>query len=192
MKNRRTTLIAFVLIAALCVGIGYAALTDTLTIGGHVHYGQNEVDKAVFFSAAEVVSYNPVSAGTSPDHDATITPVAGEFSANNVDELAIEVPVDNLYDPGDSITFKATVQFSTAYLSGSTAPNGVRVNPSVLDNDSLEYFDITCAWATGDTGIFPTDDTQDLIITITLKEAAYTQPSLECHFNIVYNVVVNA
>jgi len=34
MKNKRNVLIAFILICCLCLSIGYAALTDTLTING--------------------------------------------------------------------------------------------------------------------------------------------------------------
>ena len=36
MKKRRTTIIAFLLVAALALGIGYAALTTNLTITGGV------------------------------------------------------------------------------------------------------------------------------------------------------------
>lgn len=34
MKNKRNVIIAFILICCLCLSIGYAALTDTLTING--------------------------------------------------------------------------------------------------------------------------------------------------------------
>ena len=192
MKNRRTTLIAFVLIAALCVGIGYAALTDTLTIGGTAHYGQNKVDQAVFFSGVTNGVVSNISTSSVPDNDSTILPITGTaFADDNVDELVITVPVDNLYDPGDSITFKATVEFDSTYLSAGQAPNGVRVNFAAIANSNTDCFDITCAWD-GSTGEFPTSGTQDLIITITLKDAAYSVASADCTFSITYDVVVIA
>jgi hypothetical protein len=191
MKNRRTTLIAFVLIAALCVGIGYAALTDTLTIGGTAEYGQNAVDQAVYFSNATVVGVTNINNSSAPAKDSTIEPVTGtSFAAKNVDELVIEVPADNLYDPGDSITFRATVKYDET-LSADQAPNGVHVAFDSLVNGNTDYFDVTCVWDNFN-GDFTKTAEKDLIITITLKDAAYSVTSANCTFTITYDVSVIA
>ncbi len=46
MKNRRLIIVSFVLVAAMVVGVGYAALTDTLVIGGNI-----EVERSVAVNA---------------------------------------------------------------------------------------------------------------------------------------------
>ena len=49
MKNRKNVLIVFAILAILCLGIGYAALTDTLTLTGTVKGDAfNEENEALF------------------------------------------------------------------------------------------------------------------------------------------------
>ena len=59
MKNRKFVVVAFVVLAAMLLGVGYAALTDTLTIIGNANVdlaGANQVfDERVYFSDAQVV-----------------------------------------------------------------------------------------------------------------------------------------
>ena len=77
MKNRKTIIVAFLLVAALCLGIGYAALTDTLNINGTANISKSaaetEFDEDVYFTSA---SGNGCSAaiadGNKPDA-ATLT-----------------------------------------------------------------------------------------------------------------------
>ena len=55
MKNRKTVVVAFLLVAAMLLGVGYAALTDTLNIQGDFEVSQNNAENAfdddVYFSA---------------------------------------------------------------------------------------------------------------------------------------------
>ena len=59
MKNRKFVVVAFLVVAAMLLGIGYAALTDTLTIIGNANVdinGANSVfDERIYFSDAQVV-----------------------------------------------------------------------------------------------------------------------------------------
>ena len=59
MKNRRTVVVAFLVAAVMLLGIGYAALTDTLTINGDLKSdpsaSQNEFDGDIYFSATSIV-----------------------------------------------------------------------------------------------------------------------------------------
>ena len=54
MKNRRTVVVAFLLVAVMLLGIGYASLTDTLTIIGNAHIDLDTTNKTfdekVYFS----------------------------------------------------------------------------------------------------------------------------------------------
>ncbi len=62
MKNRRRVIALFVALAVLCMGIGYAALTDELVINGEIGGSFDAVEEAfdmnVYFS--DVVVPNPV------------------------------------------------------------------------------------------------------------------------------------
>jgi hypothetical protein len=53
MKKRKTLIISLLLVAALCLGIGYAAVTDTLTINGSASLNgaklEEEFDGDVYF-----------------------------------------------------------------------------------------------------------------------------------------------
>ena len=43
MKNRRIVVVAIMLAAVLCLGVGYAALTDSITANGKITYNQDLV-----------------------------------------------------------------------------------------------------------------------------------------------------
>ena len=43
MKNRRIVVVAILLVAVLCLGVGYAALTDSITATGTITYNQDLV-----------------------------------------------------------------------------------------------------------------------------------------------------
>ena len=62
MKNRKIVVIAFLVVASLLLGIGYAALTDTLTITGDLKadtsVSQPEFDADIYFSSTSVVLDN--------------------------------------------------------------------------------------------------------------------------------------
>ena len=145
MKNRKIVVTAFVLIAALMLGIGYAALTDTLTIIGnaHIDLGQANTtfDEKVYFSAAEATS--STGTGSTADtasynlDDATFTAnklaTVGQVStftftitnASNVDAVISVAPTKLSGDtnPSNSNSSKFTVEYS--YPDGMTiAKNG--------------------------------------------------------------------
>ena len=60
MKNRKIVVVAFLVAAVMLLGVGYAALTDTLTIIGNAHIdvdtANKTFDEKVYFSAAEATS----------------------------------------------------------------------------------------------------------------------------------------
>ena len=50
MKKRRFAIVAFLLCACICLGVGYAALTDTLTINGDITVKPHSADFVVKFT----------------------------------------------------------------------------------------------------------------------------------------------
>ena len=68
MKNKRTFVGLFVILALLCLGIGYAAISKTLTINGGVSTGEAE-DLADNF----IVYFSKVEANTDLAEGVTVT-----------------------------------------------------------------------------------------------------------------------
>ena len=156
MKNRRTALIAFVLIAALCVGVGYAALSDTLTIGGTVAYEANAVDADVYFKAAPT-EFTYSNAIAEDDASATLS--------TDGDTITVTVPVGNLLNAEDTVTFTATI----VYVGEGT----VEINAPEITNDLEDVFTVTTDWGTDAKQLTvaegATEATVDVTVTIELS-----------------------
>ena len=145
MKNRKTVVVAFLLVAAMLLGVGYAALTDTLTIIGNAHIDMNTVETTfeanIHFSKAECTS--TTGKGTKEDvasfndDDATFTAnklaTVGQksvftFTITNKSNVDAVISVNNTKlsgadNPSNSNTDKFTVEYS--YPDGMTiAKNG--------------------------------------------------------------------
>ena len=75
MKNRRLALVAFLLCASILVGVGYAALTDTLKVGGTVSMGSDaiEFDGDIYWMSAEVAPNNGKVTVTRTNGNDTLT-----------------------------------------------------------------------------------------------------------------------
>ncbi|MBQ9781068.1 MAG: hypothetical protein IJW00_09010 [Clostridia bacterium] len=137
MKNRKLVIVAFMLVAAMVMGIGYAAISGTLTITGTASAftpNQESVQTAVHFTG---------TTGNNNDDDVTATATAGSQAAT----MEITFNLDEAVDDSDTVEMKAgntitkTATYEIEYtVSGATAstvlPNAV-VTPSVT-NDKTE------------------------------------------------------
>ena len=134
MKNRKTVVVAFLLVAVMLLGVGYAALTDTLTIIGNAHIDvdtANKIfDEKVYFSNAKATS--STGTGSTGDvvsfntDDATFTAnklaVVGElsiftFTIKNDSNVDAQISVNNTKlsganNPSNSNEDKFTVEYS--------------------------------------------------------------------------------
>lgn len=145
MKNRKFIVVAFLLVAVMLLGVGYAALTDTLTIIGNAHIDIDTANKTfddkVYFSDSAASSSTGTGTGTDvASHtadDATFTvhklATVGQKSVftftikndSNVDALISVNPTKLSGDgnPSNSNSDKFTVEYS--YPDGMTiAKNG--------------------------------------------------------------------
>ena len=149
MKKRRLAIVAFLLIAVMAIGIGFAELTDVLTISGSANVDADDTaetfDSDVYFSKA-VASAERCNAVVDPaDNDkATMTVV---------DRVLKEV--------GDEVIATFTVK------SESDLP--VYVTPSISNSNS-EYFDVYTTWTNTQT-IAP-NSTSDIVVTVKLAKTA--------------------
>ena len=149
MKKRRILIISLLLVAALTLGIGYAALTDVLDINGTAdvtHLGaQTSFDENIYFESA--------TATNAGDHASVVVddPDMASFTANS------------LQGAGDTATFTFVIKNNSdldALVTPSLAADG---------NTNSTYFDIVSDWnaqpRTIDAGA-----TANYVVTVTLKQ----------------------
>ena len=138
MKNRKIIVTAFLLVAALMLGVGYAALTDTLTIIGNAHIDTDVAnatfDSKVYFTAAEATS--TTGTGTVADV-ASFTPDDATFTANKLATVG-QKSVFTFTITNDS-SVDAVISVSANKLSGD-------VNPT---NSNEDKFTVTYAYPQG-------------------------------------------
>ena len=127
MKNRRNVVVAFLVVAVMLLGIGYAALTDVLDITGSVDVNQsaaqNEFDQDIYFSAAVANQEGNTASVNNDNND------KASFSAKT------------LKLKGDKVTFTFTIK-NDGELDALVTP---KLN-ATLGNTNPEYFNITSDW----------------------------------------------
>ena len=128
MKNRRNVVVAFLVVAVMLLGIGYAALTDVLDITGSVdvnqNAAQNEFDQDIYFSKA----------------DANQAGNTASVNADNNDKASFSAKTLQL--KGEKVTFTFTIK-NDGELDAMVTP---KLN-ATLGNTNPEYFNITSDWA---------------------------------------------
>ena len=127
MKNRKTVVVAFLLISAMLLGIGYAALTDVLDITGSADVNQSAAEEAfnedIYFSAAV----------------ANETGNTASVNADNNDKASFTAAT--LKGKGDKVTFTFTIK-NAGDVDATVTP---KLNAS-LGNTNPEYFSIKSDW----------------------------------------------
>ena len=127
MKNRKTVVVAFLLCAVLLLGVGYAALSDTLDITGSADVNQSAADEAfnedIYFSAAV----------------ANETGNTASVNADNNDKASFTAAT--LKGKGDKVTFTFTIT-NAGDVDATVTP---KLN-ATLGNTNTEYFSISSDW----------------------------------------------
>ncbi|MBO5908741.1 MAG: hypothetical protein J6Q67_03035 [Clostridia bacterium] len=127
MKNRRNVVVAFLLIAVMLLGVGYAALTDVLDITGSADVNQSAAEEAfnedVYFTAA-VANQTGNTASVNTDNKDKAS-----FTANT------------LKGKDDVATFTFTI-----VNDGDVAADVTPTLNASAGNTKPEYFDITSDW----------------------------------------------
>ena len=150
MKNRRTVIASFLLIAVLVMGIGYAALTDNLFIKGEATLAttsaQTNFDEDVYFHEVAVVNSNGGNKDTTPDSvvKGSTDPDSATFyvkSLGNKDEYVIF----SFVIKNDSTEFDAVISLDDGFPT-TTDSNNFDITYYVEDDEGNHVTeDITCA-----------------------------------------------
>lgn len=130
MKNRKHVVVAFLLVAAMLLGIGYAALTDVLDITGSADVNQSAAEEAfnedIYFSAA-VANQDGNTARVNDDNKDKAS-----FTANT------------LKGKDDYVTFTFTIK-NDGDVDAEITPT---LN-ATTGNTKPDYFEITSDWNGG-------------------------------------------
>ena len=125
MKKRRSLIISFLLVAALALGIGYAALSDVLDIQGTAEISAGIAEEAfnqdVYFSA--------VQPGTG---------ITASINADNNDKATFTAT--GFSQVGDKVQVTYTIKNDSEHYAAN-------VTPKLLQNSNEEYFSISSDWA---------------------------------------------
>lgn len=130
MKNRKTVVVAFLLVAVMLLGVGYAALTDTLTIVGNATIdmtgAQSNFDEKIYFSDAAVLTHGTGNA-------------SGDQAAYTADDATYQL--HSLATKGES----ASLKFEITNDSNVPVLLSVATNNPTNSNDTFftvgyEYF----------------------------------------------------
>ncbi len=102
MLKRNKVLVAFMLVAVLCMSIGFAAVSDTLTANGKLSLtvGENselanEFDADVYFSSASNGSTNGVTAEVNSDNDKVDITIAKNVFTKVNQEVTVTATIKN-------------------------------------------------------------------------------------------------
>ena len=173
MKKRNLVIVAFMLVAAMTIGVGYAALSATLTITGdasfHVQNVTDAITEDVYFSNAEVMDG---TGGTHTMHNETlVTDIAAvDGTYGNPGNNAVKFTVKTLEQVGQSVTFVYTItNANDANVSADLTLETTSINRS--------HYGVNIEWEDGSTTpkvIAGNGGTQVVHVTVTLNNISNT------------------
>lgn len=172
MTKRRSIIAVFLIVALLTVGIGYAALSDTLSVSGSASFAaedaKNTFDDDIYFSKA-LADATRVNAAILTDKDTA--------------QMIVTAGV--LKQVGDEAIATFTIK------SESDLP--VYVTPVVSDEDAGagktqngEYFSVYTN-VTGEQTLAP-GSTIDFTVTVKLIKTNQTESDISCNFKVTFKV----
>ena len=167
MKNRKNVLIVFVVLAILCLGIGYAALTDTLvingTVGGSSQNAGNVEDESLF--NLEYVTDNEPTVNLTKATGSTLTATASYANAETA-----TITVSNMCVKNEKVIATFTIKNSSSedYIAELSA-----VLSTVYDAESAQYLEVSYSFE-GDGGILSAEHDEDQQTVVIKKDGTAT------------------
>lgn len=179
MKNRRNVVIAFLLIAAMILGVGYAALSDTLTINGTATVSKDSA-QSVF---DEDVKFTNVSAVTYPTGISTGA------------EAIIDTATDNTSDTGkitinDGVLKNTGDEVQVTYTISNVGDLDASVAVPAITNNNKTYFEVTTNWGDAAKNL-TAGGTIDVTVTIKLIQTPTTDDAQTATFKIEFTATTS-
>ena len=139
MKNRKTIIVAFLLVAALCLGIGYAALTDELSVKGVANVesvaAQTAFDVDVYFDSSYEQPQGSIcsvayESGTVPDA-VTITVTEGVGVVG--DTVTAKLKIKNDGSQAAAVALKAVTADGQNYFAAQSTHFSITAGQDVYE-----------------------------------------------------------
>ena len=126
MKNRRSTILAFLLCATLVLGIGYAALTDTLTVGGSATFNPSgfvadKVETAIKFTEATSNDAYCTGANVTAADTASMAVIFNDNTEAATSTYESSATFKVLYDTDNTTLPPVSISATATILSAGTA-----------------------------------------------------------------------
>ena len=157
MTKRRSIIALFLAVAILALGVGYATLTDTLTVSGTAAAPSFEPN--VYFTEATLAKNNV-------DGAEIVAQVTTDFSGTNVDEVTYEITGGFDHD-GDNVVVTLTIKNATGFK--------VKVDSVTTTSDDA-HFTATHA-GISDTTVINAGATHEFTVTVSLASVPNTDLS---------------
>lgn len=172
MKKRRSLVISLLLVAALALGIGYAAFTVNMEIGGNVSVGAPA--PAVTFSAvSEQVTKGGITSGN-------------DYGKNALGGQSIDLNVGGFRNAGDQVVVTYTVKNDHDFPVTVTNPVVQYTN---TDSNYDANISIVAGTWTGldENGHIPASGgTAQFTVTVTLEKSFATDASITQNFRVEF------
>lgn len=158
MKNRKTVIVAFLLVAAMLLGVGYAELNDTLTIAGNATVTQT-VAEEVF---AEDIYFKSGSPNT------TVTGFSASVDGTDNDKGTITIVDGALKSTGDTL--------SATFVITNAGDLDATVGVPTITNNNETYFTVTTNWGAAAKDLAAGDDIS-VVVTVELVKTPVADQS---------------
>ena len=189
MKNRKTIVTAFVLVACMLIGVGYAAVTDNFTINGQATITEQGAND----SFNEDIRFMGIVVGSEVKSDVQASENLGYTASCNVPLDQASFHVNDLKKVGDSKTIIFRVgnygEIDSVLKLEGTNTNIVS-NP-ITDPVTPSPFEVTYS-LTGDTNLPKAADDGtpnyvDITVTVTVVEAVVEETTADFVFKFTAN-----
>lgn len=176
MKKRRTLIISLLLVAALCLGVGYAAITGELVVQGKVAAKAQPFNvHFIKFDAAAGTAHSVLSNTPAISCDTVLSDTAPAKSIMlNVRDMSTGA-TDASGGDRDYVSAVLTIRNdndSKMYLDVAAIQYGSSLS-TVTDTPS-EYFKVTVDWKNGVKSLDP-GATTDITVTVTMLKSCETE-----------------
>ena len=196
MKKRNLVIVAFMLVAAMTIGVGYAALSVQLTVNGTARVsGEDAADEFkedVYFSNAQKVD----NTGGSYKEDATTGEAIEDTITISDDKRSVTFAVKTLMGVNESVEYTFTVKNDSTMAATVTPTINIENTSGAYEVKVTEITDGS-PLATGNTNgnsfeLDPDGGTHTFIVKITLRRMPTDQSeTYTLAFGIDLDAVIN-
>ena len=164
MRNRKTIITAFVIVAVMLMSIGYAALSDTFVLNGNATVTEQGATDAFNEDIVLIGIVRDGIGGTDVVSDVTNVGMYGYTASCNVAQDTASYHIYSLKGKGDSKTIVFRIQ-----NKGDLAAVVKVAATGADENNNTSYFDVTYNLAAGSSTSLAAGATIDVAVTVTLK-----------------------